>query len=122
MSPIGRGRPRSQSNARTRRGKVRRMSLTGQGRPAGEQVPAARLVPAGSEPVVEASIDLITYKAQQMVSFSPSFPVTPAEAGGKRESTSIQGPWIPAFAGMTGFCRARARVSIDPRAKTELWA
>ena len=44
----------------------------------------------------------ITYKAQLMVSFSPSFPVTPAEAGGKRESTSIKGPWIPTFAGMTG--------------------
>ena len=33
------------------------MSLTGRGRPAGEQVPAARLVPAGSEPIVEASIE-----------------------------------------------------------------
>ena len=66
--------------------------------------------------------NLITYKAQQMVSFSPSFPVTPAEAGGKRESTSIQGPWIPAFAGMTGFRRACARVSIGPGAQAELCA
>ena len=57
MSMAGRGRPRSQSNARTRRGKVRRMSLTGQGRPAGKQVPAARLVPAGSGSIVGASIE-----------------------------------------------------------------
>ena len=58
MSTTGRGRPRSQSNARTRRGKVRRMSLTGQGRPAGKHVPAARLAaPAGSGSIVGASIE-----------------------------------------------------------------
>ena len=57
MRLTGRGRPRSQSNARTRRGKVRRMSLTGQDRLAGEHVPAARLVPAGSESIVGASIE-----------------------------------------------------------------
>ena len=34
------------------------MSLTGRGRPAGEQVPAVRLAaPAGSESIVEASIE-----------------------------------------------------------------
>ena len=58
MSMAGRSRPRSQSNARTRRGKVRRMSLTGQGRPAGKHVPAARLAaPAGSGSIVGASIE-----------------------------------------------------------------
>ena len=57
MRLTGRGWPRSQSNARTRRGKVRRMSLTGQGRPAGKHVPAARLAPAVSKSVVETSIE-----------------------------------------------------------------
>ena len=57
MSMAGRSRPRSQSNARTRRGKVRRMSLTGQDRPAGKHVPAVRLAPAGSESIVGASIE-----------------------------------------------------------------
>ena len=33
--------------------------------------------------------DLITYKAQQMVSFSPSFPVILAKAGRKRESRGL---------------------------------
>ena len=57
MNLIGRGRPRSQSNARTRQGKVRRMSLIGQDRPAGEQVPAVRLAAAVSKSVVETSIE-----------------------------------------------------------------
>ena len=33
------------------------MSLIGQDRPAGKHVPAARLVPAGSESIVGASIE-----------------------------------------------------------------
>ena len=44
--------------------------------------------------------------------------VIPAKAGIHFDSR----PWIPAFAGMTGICRACARVSIDPRAQAELCA
>ena len=38
----------------------------------------------------------------------------------KRESRDSWLKWIPAFAGMTGFRGACARVSIDPRAQAEL--
>ena len=69
-------------------------TLPGTVRPGSAGVPPAFVIPATSE---------------------PSFPR-------KRESTSIQGPWIPAFAGMTGFCRTCARVSIDPGAQAELCA
>ena len=52
----------------------------------------------------------------------PSFPVILAKAGRKRESRGLESKWIPAFAGMTSFLRACARVSIDPGAQAELCA
>ena len=49
-------------------------------------------IPAGA---LRQGPHLITYKAQPMVSFSPSFPVIPAKAGRKRESRGLcQGPLI----------------------------
>ena len=44
--------------------------------------------------------------------------VIPAKAGIHFD----KGSWIPAFAGMTGFRRACARISVDPGAQAELCA
>ena len=61
-----------------------------------------------------SNADLITHKVQASGLFNSSFPR-------KRESTSIKGPWIPAFAGMTGLHGACARVFIDPRSQWALY-
>ena len=111
--PVGKAMPRSQ------RGLNRAVEVARAGiwRRRGGSAQRKRRFPGDGVGVRAAapllSDDLITYKAQLTGFFQP---VIPAKAG-------IQGPMVEVdsrFRGNDGFRRARARVSIGPKAQAEL--